>query len=61
MQLIASDSFRIVAINSLLLNAPMARWRKLLFIYMSRNAWNATSFFKLPRDRVIELGNHVEL
>jgi KUP system potassium uptake protein len=41
--------------------APMARWRKLLFIYMSRNAWNATSFFKLPPDRVIELGNHVEL
>jgi len=39
--------------------APMARWRKLLFIYMSRNAWNATSFFKLPPDRVIELGNHV--
>lgn len=42
-------------------DAPMARWRKLLFIYMSRNAWNATSFFKLPPDRVIELGNHVEL
>lgn len=41
--------------------APMARWRKLLFIYMSRNAWNATSFFKLPPDRVVELGNHVEL
>lgn len=42
-------------------DAPMARWRKLLFIYMSRNAWNATSFFKLPPDRVVELGNHVEL
>ena len=42
-------------------SAPMARWRKLLFIYMSRNAWNATSFFKLPPDRVVELGNHVEL
>ena len=41
--------------------APMAHWRKVLFIYMSRNAWNATSFFKLPPDRVIELGNHVEL
>jgi KUP system potassium uptake protein len=41
--------------------APMAHWRKLLFIYMSRNAWNATSFFKLPPDRVIELGIHVEL
>ncbi len=42
-------------------SAPMAHWRKLLFIYMSRNAWNATSFFKLPSDRVVELGNHVEL
>jgi KUP system potassium uptake protein len=41
--------------------SPMAHWRKLLFIYMSRNAWNATSFFKLPPDRVVELGNHVEL
>ena len=42
-------------------SAPMAQWRKKLFIFMSRNAWNATSFFKLPPDRVIELGNQVEL
>lgn len=41
--------------------APMAKWRKKLFIFMSRNAWNATSFFKLPPDRVVELGNQVEL
>ncbi len=41
--------------------APMAQWRKKLFIFMSRNAWNATSFFKLPPDRVVELGNQVEL
>ena len=41
--------------------APMAGWRKKLFIYMSRNAWNATSFFSLPPDRVVELGTHVEL
>lgn len=41
--------------------APMAQWRKKLFIFMSRNAWNATSFFNLPPDRVIELGNQVEL
>ena len=40
---------------------PMAQWRKQLFIFMSRNAWNATSFFKLPPDRVVELGNQVEL
>jgi len=41
--------------------APMAQWRKKLFIFMSRNAWNATSFFKLPPDRVVELGTQVEL
>ncbi len=40
---------------------PMALWRKYLFIYMSRNSWNATSFFGLPADRVIELGTQVEL
>jgi KUP system potassium uptake protein len=42
-------------------NSPMATWRKFLFIFMSRNAWNASSFFGLPPDRVIELGNHVEI
>lgn len=41
--------------------APMATWRKKLFIFMSRNAWNATSFFGLPPDRVVEFGTHVEL
>jgi len=42
-------------------SAPMMYWRKMLFIFMSRNAWNASSFFGLPPDRVIELGNHVEI
>ncbi len=41
--------------------APMAQWRKFLFIFMSRNSWNATSFFGLPPDRVVELGNQVQL
>ena len=41
--------------------SPMAAWRKHLFIFMSRNAWNATSFFKVPPDRVVELGNQVEI
>jgi KUP system potassium uptake protein len=40
---------------------PIAQWRKFLFIYMSRNAWNATSFFGLPPERVIELGIQVQL
>lgn len=49
--------------ESLLPSGPahMAGWRKRLFIFMSRNAWNASSYFKLPPDRVVELGNQVEL
>ena len=42
-------------------NSPMAMWRKHLFIFMSRNSWNATSFFKVPPDRVVELGIQVEI
>lgn len=42
-------------------DAPMARWRKVLFAFMSRNAWNATSFFNIPPERVVELGTQVEL
>jgi KUP system potassium uptake protein len=34
----------------------MSRWRAGLFIFMSRNAADATSFFNLPTDRVIEVG-----
>jgi KUP system potassium uptake protein len=39
----------------------MARWRKALFAFMSRNAWSAAGFFKLPPERVIEVGMHVEI
>jgi KUP system potassium uptake protein len=39
----------------------MAPWRKTLFAFMSRNSWNATSFFNIPPGRVVELGNQVEL
>ena len=36
--------------------SAMARWRAILFIFMSRNAADATSFFSLPEDQVIEIG-----
>ena len=36
--------------------SAMARWRANLFIFMSRNAADATSFFNLPPERVIEIG-----
>jgi KUP system potassium uptake protein len=41
--------------------APMARWRKGLFAFLSRNARPATQFFHLPPNRVVELGAQIEL
>jgi KUP system potassium uptake protein len=41
--------------------APMARWRKLLFSFLSRNARTPTAFFRLPPNRVVELGLQIEL
>jgi KUP system potassium uptake protein len=38
----------------------MALWRERLFAYMARNAQPATAFFKLPVNRVVELGMQVE-
>ena len=37
-------------------NAALARWRAHLFILLSRNAADATSFFNLPPERVMEVG-----
>lgn len=39
----------------------MSTWRKILFSMMSRNAMNPTIFFKLPPNRVIEIGAQVEI
>ncbi len=39
----------------------MRSWRKRLFAVMSRNAQSATGFFKLPANRVVELGMQVEI
>ena len=36
--------------------SAMTHWRATLFIFMSRNAADATSFFNIPEDRVIEVG-----
>src|SRR5262245_3308555 len=41
--------------------AKMARWRKRLFILMTRNAQSATAFFGLPPNRVVELGAQIQL
>ncbi|WP_184081339.1 potassium transporter Kup [Sphingobium subterraneum] len=43
-------------------NRPgMAIWREQLFAWMVRNAESAMEFFKLPTNRVIELGSQVEI
>jgi len=39
----------------------MAIWRERLFAVMSRNARSATLFFKLPPNRVVELGAQIEI
>lgn len=39
----------------------MARWRKKLFVFMSRNAQSATQYFGLPPNRVVELGAQIQL
>jgi KUP system potassium uptake protein len=43
-------------------DAPgMAQWRERLFVLMTRNAVRATAFFRLPPERVVELGVQVEI
>jgi KUP system potassium uptake protein len=37
------------------------KWRERLFMALSRNAMNATNFFKIPTNRVIEMGTGVEI
>jgi KUP system potassium uptake protein len=38
----------------------MMRWRKKMFMVMTRNAKSATEFFGIPPNRVVELGAQVE-
>jgi KUP system potassium uptake protein len=42
-------------------HAKLARWRKVLFSFLSRNARPPTAFFHLPPNRVIELGLQIEV
>ena len=39
----------------------MALWREKLFAWMLRNAESAMEFFRLPTNRVVELGSQVEI
>jgi KUP system potassium uptake protein len=39
----------------------MAIWREKLFAWMLRNAAGAMEFFRLPTNRVVELGSQLEI
>jgi KUP system potassium uptake protein len=39
----------------------MAIWREKLFSWMTRNAQGAALFFRLPPNRVVEVGAQIEL
>ena len=43
------------------LGSEMAYWRELIFVTLFRNAGSATAFFKIPSNRVVELGAQVVL
>lgn len=40
---------------------PVSRWRRVLFALMARNAQSAAAFFRIPPNRVVELGAQVEI
>ncbi len=42
-------------------SGSMPRWRQWLFALMSRNAQSAGSFYRIPANRVVELGMQVEI
>ena len=42
-------------------NGGMNLWQERLFAIMIRNALSATAYFRLPANRVVELGMQVEI
>jgi KUP system potassium uptake protein len=50
--------------RALLVSSPkpgMMRWREHLFLILSRNAMNAADFFRIPANRVVEMGTQIEI
>lgn len=43
------------------LKSDMAYWRELIFVAMFRNAGSATTYFRIPSNRVVELGAQIVL
>jgi KUP system potassium uptake protein len=42
-------------------NPGMVKWRERLFLALSRNAMNAADFYKIPVNRVVEMGTKIEI
>ena len=42
-------------------NPGMMKWREQLFMALSRNAMNVADFFKIPANRVVEMGTKIEI
>ena len=42
-------------------NPGMMKWRERLFLMLSKNAMNAADYFKIPVNRVIEMGTKIEI
>ena len=42
-------------------NPGMVKWRERLFITLSRNAMHAADFYKIPVNRVVEMGTKIEI
>jgi KUP system potassium uptake protein len=52
---------RETVVPSATVDSGMPLWRDRVFAAMARNAGNAADYFKLPANRVIELGTKVEI
>jgi KUP system potassium uptake protein len=42
-------------------HSRLASWRRWLFSFMTNNMLNATEFFRIPTNRVVELGGQLEI
>ncbi len=57
-----NPSYFLSRISIVRTDAPsMSRWRKRLFLTISRNAANPVEYFKLPDERTVVMGSHIEL
>ncbi|MDB5176664.1 MAG: potassium transporter Kup [Candidatus Saccharibacteria bacterium] len=57
----AATYFTSISQPTIVHNHRMAKWRKLLYLFMDRNASNPSSYYKLPLDHTIEMRSFLEL